>query len=80
MSLSSRVCDFDRLPDSALLTVAEISTLSGRSRSSIWRDIKNCRLPEPVTLSPHASRWRAADVRVYLTGSGGKRAALRTRC
>lgn len=68
MPLSDRVCEFDRLPDSALLTVADISTLAGRSRSSIWRDIRNRRLPEPVALSPHASRWRAADVRTYLAG------------
>ena len=72
MPLSSRVCEFDQLPDSALLTVAEISTLSGRSRTSIWRDIKNHRLPKPVALSSHASRWRAADVRSYLAGRDRK--------
>ena len=71
MSIQNRVANFETLPDSALLTVKEIRYLSGRSLASIWRDVKQSRLPRPVALGPNASRWRAADVRVYLKGVYG---------
>jgi len=68
-SLGSRLTNFDQLPNSALLTVNEIVFLASRSRTSIWRDVKNCRLPKPTAIGPQARRWRVGDVRMYLDGS-----------
>ena len=66
--LGSRLTNFDQLPNSALLTVNEIIILANRSRTSIWRDVKDHRLPKPTAIGPQARRWRADDVRKYLNG------------
>lgn len=68
MPILDRVKDFERLPDSALLTAREIKALSGRSLASIWRDVKGERLTKPIVLGPNASRWTVGDVRAYLRG------------
>ena len=68
MPILDRVEDFERLPDSALLTAREIKSLSGRSLASIWRDVKSKRLSKPIALGPNASRWTVGDVRAYLRG------------
>ena len=67
--LGSRLTNFDQLPNSALLTVNEIVVLANRSRTSIWRDVKNRKLPKPTAIGPQARRWRVGDVRIYLDGS-----------
>ena len=59
---------FAELPDEALLPVADISVLSRRSRSSIWRDVKEGRLPEGIRIGKSSVRWKVADVRRYLSG------------
>lgn len=68
MSHFNRLHDFEALPGSALVSVTEIKLLAGRSAASIWRDVRRGRLPRPIPLGPNASRWRVADVRVYLNG------------
>ena len=59
---------FDTLLDTALLTIRDISRLAGRSRTSLWRDVRDGRLPSPLRIGPNAVRWRASDVRAYLNG------------
>jgi predicted DNA-binding transcriptional regulator AlpA len=59
---------FDTLPDAALLTIRDISRLAGRSRTSLWRDVRDGRLPSPSRIGPNAVRWRVSDVRAYLNG------------
>ncbi len=70
MSDFDRIAAFEQLPNSALLTLKEIVALSGRSKTSIWRDIESQRLPRPIAIGLNASRWRVADVRSYLKGAG----------
>ena len=67
-ALSERVRNFDNLPDDALLDVRDVGILASRSRASIWRDVRDGRLPEPIAIGPQARRWRVADVRAYLKG------------
>jgi predicted DNA-binding transcriptional regulator AlpA len=62
------VSAFDDLPETALISVHEITALACRSRASIWRDVKAGRLPKPIAIGPQARRWRVADVRAYLKG------------
>lgn len=54
------------MPDDALLSVREIGALAGRSRSSVWRDVKEGYLPQPVRVGPKSARWRIKDVRRYM--------------
>ena len=63
-----RVQNFSKLPDRALLSVKEICLLTGRSRSSIWRDVKSKRLPKPVNIGANSVRWSVSIVREFLCG------------
>jgi predicted DNA-binding transcriptional regulator AlpA len=64
-----RLFDFDRLPGEALLSARDLVALSGRSRTSVWRDVRHGRLARPVRLGPNCVRWRVEDARKYLAGS-----------
>ena len=37
----------------------------GIARQSVWRWVRDGRLPAPVKLSPGCSRWRLADVEAW---------------
>ena len=63
-----RISNFDNLPDSALLSVKELIALSGRSRTSLWRDVQRGFLGTPIKVGKASTRWNVAQVRVYLTG------------
>ena len=67
-AISDRVRNFDTLPDDALLSVRDIGILASRSRASIWRDVRDGRLPKPISIGAKAKRWRVEDVRAYLEG------------
>ena len=60
---------FKSLPDEALVDLNTVSTLASRSRSSIYRDIRNGHLGKPLRIGKTSSRWRVGDVRAYLTGN-----------
>ena len=66
--INYRIKNFAQLPDDALLSSNEITILSGRSRSSIWRDVNSKRLPIPVTLGLNTVRWTVGDIKYYLRG------------
>jgi predicted DNA-binding transcriptional regulator AlpA len=68
LSVINRISAFDELPNSALLSMAEISSLASRSHPSIWRDVKAGRLPAPIKLGPTSARWLVSDIRRYLVG------------
>ena len=57
---------FQILPDAALIEIRVVSALLGRSRASVYRDVKDGRLAPPVHIS-RSSRWRVGDVRAALT-------------
>tara|TARA_R110002073_G_scaffold39096_1_gene111768 strand:- start:293 stop:520 length:228 start_codon:yes stop_codon:yes gene_type:complete len=64
----NRLTQFDELPETALLSIREISALSSRSRASLWRDVQNGHLPRPIKIGNRASRWKAKDVRRFIAG------------
>ena len=35
-----RIANFNNLPDAALISAKELMALSGRSRTSLWRDVQ----------------------------------------
>ena len=59
---------FDEMPEAALLSAHDLAILSGRSRTSLWRDVASGRLPKPMRIGPNCVRWRVADARKYLVG------------
>lgn len=58
--------DIEQLPDGMLLTVKEVTALLRRSRSTLWRDIKNGRLAQPIRINGYSVRWRVGDIRKFL--------------
>ena len=66
------IVDLDELPDCALISPRQLQALAQRSRVSMWRDVRDGRLPEPVKLGPNSIRWTVADARQYLTGQTSK--------
>lgn len=71
ITLSHRLNAFSELPDEAVLSVKEIIMLSGRSRTSLWRDVREGRLVEPIKLGPNSVKWQVKHVRAFLCGNGG---------
>ena len=63
-----RLSNFDELPDQALLSVKEVSHISGRSRTSLWRDVMRGSLANPIKIGTHTVKWRVCDVRQFLNG------------
>ena len=63
-----RITNFAQMPDHALLSAKEVSLLSGRSRTSLWRDVIRGSLADPVKLNAYTVKWRASDVRQFLNG------------
>ena len=60
---------FGALPDDALVDLKTVSTLTSRSPSSIYRDIRLGYFVKPQRLGKTSSRWRVEDVRAYLNGN-----------
>lgn len=69
--------DIDQLPDSALICPRQLGALAQRSRVSMWRDVRDGRLADPVQLGPNTIRWTVADARQYLAGQTSKQTASR---
>ena len=63
-----RISNFDNLPDAALISIKELMALSGRSRTSLWRDVQRGFLGTPIKVGKASTRWNVAQVRAYLTG------------
>jgi len=49
-----------------LLSIKAVSARIGRSRSSIYVDIKKGIFPPPLKISPRASRWRVEDIEAWI--------------
>jgi predicted DNA-binding transcriptional regulator AlpA len=68
ITAQNRLSTFDQMPATALVSVNDLVALSGRSRTSLWRDVNQGRLSKPVRLGPNCVRWRVEDARKYLAG------------
>ena len=60
--------DIDQLPDCALIGTAALMTLSGYSRTTIWRKEKNGTLPKARKIGGTHNRWCVGDIRALLAG------------
>ena len=52
-------------PENAFLSDRQLATRYATHRATIWRWAAAGRFPQPVTLSPGCTRWRAADVAAF---------------
>lgn len=66
------MADFDKLPDSAFVRLPSLLTLFACSRATIWRRVKEKKLPAPKKLGPRLSAWNVGEIRlaisVYMKG------------
>lgn len=53
------------VPDS-LLRVAVVESLTGMTRGTIYRKVKEGNFCQPIRLNSRCSRWRAGDVQAWL--------------
>lgn len=61
--LAEKLAGFSILPDEALVSAEIVCAFYGRSKASIWRDVKAGRCPSPIRISTCCNRWRVGDLR-----------------
>lgn len=61
--LSAELALFQHLPDQALVRISTVCNVLGLSRASVYRYVKEGRIPAPLKLSPRATRWKVGDLR-----------------
>jgi predicted DNA-binding transcriptional regulator AlpA len=67
-AVQNRLSAFDQMPASALVSVNDLVALSGRSRTSLWRDVNEGRLSPPIKIGPNSVRWSVDHARKFLAG------------
>ena len=53
--------------DDALLQIATVKHQTGLSPATIWRKVAAKEFPQPVRLGKRCTRWKAADVRAWIS-------------
>lgn len=49
----------------------QVAARLGISRPTLWRWVKDGRLPRPVKLGPAVTRWRLSDIEKFEASLGG---------
>lgn len=65
-SIPEALANFDQLPDSAYIRLPVMKGLYGVSSASIWRAVKNSKIPSPVKLTERTTAWNVGLVRADL--------------
>ncbi|RLJ18900.1 transcriptional regulator [bacterium endosymbiont of Escarpia laminata] len=60
--------NFDSLPDSANVRQPVVEALFACSSATVWRRVKDGRLPHPRKLSPRITAWNVGALRLVLRG------------
>jgi predicted DNA-binding transcriptional regulator AlpA len=61
---------FDQLPDSANVRQPIVEALFACSSSTLWRRVKDGRIPRPRKLSDRVTAWQVGELRRALKGQG----------
>lgn len=69
-SIPKALSNFDSLPDSAYVRQPVVQGLFGCSAASVWRGVRDGRLPAPRKLSSRTTAWKVADLRATLAAIG----------
>ena len=70
-SIPEALANFDAMPDSAYIRLPTMRGLYGVSSSSIWRAVKNSKIPSPVKLTERTTAWNVGLVRADLALKAG---------
>lgn len=64
--------NFDQLPDTANVRQPVVQGLYGCSAASVWRGVKDGRIPKPRKLSPRTTCWNVGELRAALIAAGNQ--------
>ena len=67
-SIPSALENFDRLPDSANVRQPTVLALYGISGPTLWRWVKQGKVPKPRKLSERVTVWSVGSLRAALRG------------
>lgn len=59
---------FDHLPDSAYVRQPVVEALYACSSATVWRRVKDGRIPKPRKLSDRVTAWNVGELRQALAG------------
>ncbi len=51
-----------------IFRMKELPAITGRSRASLWRDIKAGKFPKPVRLGTNSVGFKASEIQTWLDG------------
>ena len=71
-SISEALKNFDQLPNTANVRQPVVQGLYGCSAASIWRGVKDGRIPKPRKLSPRTTCWNVGELRKALAVAGNR--------
>lgn len=66
-NLPAAAQNFDRQPDSALVDIAALKAITGKSRATLYRWIAQGILPQPRKLGRTQNVWTVGDIRRALS-------------
>lgn len=67
LTINPTLRDFDQLPDSAHVRLPVVKALLACSVASVWRGVREGRIPKPHKLSPRTSCWNVGELRQVLS-------------
>ena len=65
----------NEVENALLLRCAAVERLTCRSRTLIYRDIREGRFPAPIKIGPKASAWLASEVEAWIAARVAERDA-----
>ena len=68
--MQSALKDFDDLPDSAHVRLPVLEGLFACSAATVWRRVKDARIPKPRKLSERVTAWNVGELRRTLAKAG----------
>lgn len=61
--INSDLRNFDQFPNSANVRLPVVMALYACSSATVWRGVKEGRLPQPRKLSPRTTCWNVGELR-----------------
>jgi predicted DNA-binding transcriptional regulator AlpA len=77
--LPDSLTNFDFLPDSANVRQPVVEALYGRSSATVWRRVKDGRIPAPRKVSERVTAWNVGELRRALASLVGEGNATQAR-
>lgn len=71
-TIPSALQHFDQLPDSAYVRQPIVEALFACSGTTLWRRVKDGRIPRPRKLSDRVTAWQVGELRRVLNGQEAK--------